>query len=240
MTQRANPDKVLVIIPTYNEAENIGAVLSAIRCAVQDVHVLVVDDNSRDGTQEIVRAHPDYGDRKLFLLPRPGKLGLGAAYIEGFTWALAKGYEIVIEMDADLSHDPAMLPEMIAGMASHDVIVGSRYVPGGGTVNWGLWRKLISRFGCLYARTVLGVSVNDLTGGFNAWSREVLQSIKFETVGSQGYSFQIEMKYRALKAGYQILEIPIVFFDRRAGQSKMSGTIVFEAVFRVWQLLLGR
>lgn len=240
MNQTANHDKVLVIIPTYNEAANIQELLDAIWRQVHEVHVLVVDDNSRDGTQEIVRSHPNYGHGRLFLLARPGKLGLGTAYIAGFTWALTRGYEIAIEMDADLSHDPAVLPRMIAGMASHAVVVGSRYVPGGGTVNWSPLRKLISRFGGLYARIILGVPVNDLTGGFNAWSRDVLQSIRFDTVRSQGYSFQIELKYRAFKAGYQILEIPIVFVDRRAGQSKMSGRIVFEAIFRVWQMLLGR
>lgn len=240
MNQTANHDKVLVIIPTYNEAANIQELLDAIWRQVREVHVLVVDDNSRDGTQEIVRSHPNYGHGRLFLLARPSKLGLGTAYIAGFTWALTRGYEIAIEMDADMSHDPAMLPSMIAGMASHAVVVGSRYVLGGGTVNWSPLRKLISRFGSLYARIILGVPVNDLTGGFNAWSRDVLQSIRFDTVRSQGYSFQIELKYRAFKAGYQILEIPIVFVDRRAGQSKMSGRIVFEAIFRVWQLLLGR
>ena len=240
VNQTANHDKVLVIIPTYNEAANIQELLDAIWRQVREVHVLVVDDNSRDGTQEIVRSHPNYGHGRLFLLARPGKLGLGTAYIAGFTWALTRGYEIVIEMDADMSHDPAMLPRMIAGMASHAVVVGSRYVPGGGTVNWSPLRKLISRVGGLYARIILGVPVNDLTGGFNAWSRDVLQSIRFDTVRSQGYSFQIELKYRAFKAGYQILEIPIVFVDRRAGQSKMSGRIVFEAIFRVWQMLLGR
>ena len=227
----------LVIIPTYNERDNLGPLLAAIWQAVPHMHVLFVDDNSPDGTADLIKskiASTDGG--RLHLLERPKKLGLGTAYISGFRWALARSYTAIIEMDADLSHNPAVLRSMLKELGGADVVVGSRYIEGGGTVNWSLYRKLISLGGSLYARTILGLKVRDLTGGFNAWKREVLETIGIDRVRSEGYAFQIELKYRANRRGFRILEIPIQFTERRAGQSKMSATIFFEAILRVWHL----
>jgi dolichol-phosphate mannosyltransferase len=230
-------EETLVIIPTYNEAENIEEVVRATLKHEPHAHILVVDDNSKDQTQNIVRSLQKDLPGTLHMITRAGKLGLGTAYIAGFKWALARSYQTIIEMDADLSHDPAVVPQMLQTFKQGaDVVIGSRYVPGGGTVNWGLGRKLISRFGSLYARTILGLRIRDLTGGYNAWSRRVLEKISLDQVKSEGYSFQIELKYRAHKAGFTLKEIPITFADRRAGQSKMSGKIVLEAMIRVWKL----
>ncbi len=229
-------DQILIIVPTYNEADNINPLFAGIWQAVPEVHILVVDDNSQDGTAQLVRDHQQSKPQQTHLLQRSGKLGLGTAYIAGFNWALARNYQAIIEMDADLSHDPTVLPAMIEQLRHNPVVIGSRYIPGGGTENWSLARKLISRFGSLYARTILGMTIRDLTGGFNAWRAEVLRSIDPNTVRSEGYAFQIELKYRAQKLGFAIVEIPILFRDRRAGQSKMSGRIVLEAMSRVWKL----
>lgn len=229
---------VLVVVPTYNEVDNIGPLLAGIRQNVPDCHVLFVDDNSVDGTRDQIRAAMTSGT--VFLLERPRKLGLGTAYVAGFTWGLERGYGAVIEMDADLSHRAVDLAKIVARLDLAPVVVGSRYVEGGGTVNWNWFRKLISRGGSLYARTILGVPVFDLTGGFNGWRREVLEAIALETIRSEGYSFQIELKYRAMLAGYKIAELPITFEERRAGQSKMSGKIVLEAMLRVWELAARR
>jgi dolichol-phosphate mannosyltransferase len=230
----------LIVVPTYNEADNIAPLIAGIRANAPAAHVLFVDDNSADQTRariaDAMRETPD----RVFLLPRAGKLGLGTAYVEGFRWAMAREYAGVIEMDADLSHRPVDLKPLLHRLRSAPVVVGSRYIPGGGTVNWNWFRKLISRAGSLYARTVLGVPVQDLTGGFNGWQREVIAAIGIDTVRSEGYSFQIELKYRAMLAGYDIAEMPIIFEERRAGQSKMSGAIVFEAMARVWQLAARR
>lgn len=227
--------KTLVIVPTYNERENISALIEALMNLQQGYHVLVVDDNSPDGTAEIVKElskkYPD-----VHLLLRAGKEGLGRAYIAGFKWGLERGYEALVEMDADFSHRPQDLGPLVEKLKDHDFGVGSRYVPGGRTVNWGLMRKIISRGGSLYSRIILGFQLNDWTGGFNAWRREVLEGIDLDTVKSNGYSFQIELKYKALKKGFRGAESPIVFEDRRVGQSKMSFKIVIEAFYRVWLL----
>ena len=227
----------LIIIPTYNESDNIEKLLDLISRTDPAAHVLIVDDNSPDRTYEIVERlmQTSYPGR-LFLLKRAGKLGLGTAYIAGFKWALARDYDFIFEMDADFSHDPKYLPAFLAAIEKHDLVLGSRYVPGGGVKNWGLLRKIISRGGSLYARTILGLSLRDLTGGFKCFRRQVLESIDLDAVKSNGYSFQIEMTYRARCKGFRICETPIVFEDRTAGKSKMSRKIFLEAVLMVWKL----
>lgn len=229
----------LIIIPTYNESENVEKLLDLISRTDPAAHVLIVDDNSPDRTYEIVERlmQTSYPGR-LFLLKRAGKLGLGTAYLAGFKWALARDYEYIFEMDADFSHDPKYLPDFLAAIQTHDLVLGSRYVPGGGVKNWGLLRKFISRGGSLYARTILGLSLRDLTGGFKCFRREVLEAIDLDSIKSNGYSFQIEMTYRACCKGFRIFETPIVFEDRTAGKSKMSRKIFLEAVLMVWKLRL--
>ena len=228
-----SPEQCLVVIPTYNEADNIRPLIQRIVEVCRNLHILVIDDNSQDGTAELVKqlqkTHP-----QLHLLERSGKLGLGTAYIAGFKWAMNQGYEACVEMDADFSHDPQMLPSMINQLNVYDAVIGSRYIPGGGTENWNPFRKLISRFGSLYARLILGMSLRDMTGGFNAWRRKVLQTIDLDDIRSEGYSFQIELKYRAFRSHFKLIEIPILFSERREGQSKMSSRIVLEAFIRVW------
>ncbi len=229
--------KALVILPTYNERENLSALIPII-LAEPAFDVLVVDDNSPDGTaalvEELAAEHPG----RVFLLRRRAKLGLGTAYLAGFRWALARDYEYVFEMDADFSHDPAALPRLLSRAAAADLVLGSRYVPGGSTANWSLARRLISRGGSLYARLILGVPYQDLTGGFKCFRRRVLETLDLDAVHSTGYAFQIELTYRAHRAGFCIVEEPIRFEERRAGKSKMSATIVLEALLRVWQLRL--
>jgi dolichol-phosphate mannosyltransferase len=198
--------------------------------------LLFLDDNFPDGTVQLLDQLA-VADKRINVMHRAGKLGLGTAYIEGFTWGLARDYQYLFEMDADGSHDPQYLPGMLAlAEDGADVVVGSRYVPGGGTVNWGLGRRLISKGGGLYARTVLGIDVRDPTAGFMCWRRTALESIGLSSVTSNGYSFQIEMKYRALRKGLRLVETPIVFEDRRVGQSKMSKAIFIEGMLKVWKL----
>jgi dolichol-phosphate mannosyltransferase len=227
--------KTLVCIPTYKERENIGQILPAIRRATPDVEILVADDNSPDGTQDVVREWQKQ-DAKTHLLARPGKQGLGKAYLAAFAWGLERDYEAIVEMDADFSHRPEDLVKLLAALKTADFAMGSRWVPGGQTVNWGLGRKIISRGGSFYARQILRFPVRDWTGGFNAWKAGTLQKIGLDSVRSEGYSFQIELKFRALKLGFHGVEVPIVFEDRRVGQSKMSSRIVLEALYRVWGL----
>jgi len=227
----------LIIIPTYNERDNIEALLALITRTDPAAHILIVDDNSPDRTYEIVEGLMQsvyFG--QLFLLKRTGKMGLGTAYIAGFKWALAREYDYIFEMDADFSHDPKYLTDFLAAIQTHDVVLGSRYVSGGGVKNWGVIRKFISRGGSLYARTILGLSLRDLTGGFKCFRREVLEAIDLDGIKSNGYSFQIEMTYRARRKGFRIVETPIIFEDRTAGKSKMSRTIFLEAVLKVWKL----
>ena len=228
--------KPIVIVPTYNEADNVTSLVERIFKATPQIHVLFVDDNSMDGTRdriaELISKHPN----TVHILKRSGKLGLGTAYIEGFRWALANGYDALIEMDADHSHDPKELATFIEKLKTNDAIVGSRYCEGGGTENWSFIRKCISIFGSFYSRAILGLSIRDLTGGFNAWRGETIPAINPALVRSEGYSFQIELKYRAWLAGKSIIESPILFSERRAGQSKMSLKIVLEAMIRVWAL----
>jgi dolichol-phosphate mannosyltransferase len=226
----------LIIVPTYNEAENVRGIAERLLEALPVADVLFVDDNSPDGTgaiiDEMVAANP-----RCHVMHRAGKLGLGTAYVEGFAWGLARDYRFLFEMDADGSHDPKYLPQMLAlAEDGADVVVGSRNIPGGGTVNWGMGRNILSKGGSFYARTILGIDVRDVTAGFVCWRRDVLEALDLPTVDSNGYSFQIEMKYRAVKRGYKIVETPIVFVDRRVGQSKMSRAIVAEALLKVWAL----
>jgi len=230
----------LIVIPTYNEVDNVRGIARDFLAALPGTELLFVDDNSPDGTgavlDELAAAEP-----RIHVMHRAGKLGLGTAYVEGFGWGLARGYQYLFEMDADGSHDPKYLRGMLAlAEDGADVVVGSRYVPGGGTENWGLGRKVISRGGSLYARTILGVDVRDVTAGFVCWRRGALEAIDLATITSNGYSFQIEMKYRAVKKGLRIVETPITFVDRRVGQSKMSRAIVAEALLKVWALRFGR
>jgi dolichol-phosphate mannosyltransferase len=228
--------RVLIIIPTYNERSNLPPLVEQIHQALPAADLLIVDDNSPDGTGLLAEAMAAK-DRRVQVLRRPGKLGLGTAYLEGFRHALQKGYDFVFEMDADFSHDPAYLPQMLeAARERADLVIGSRRVPGGGTENWGLGRRLISAGGSLYARTVLGIGVRDLTSGFKCFRRQVLEAIDLDAVHSEGYSFQIEMTYRALCLGFRVAEVPIVFVDRRVGQSKMSRRIFVEALVMVWRL----
>jgi dolichol-phosphate mannosyltransferase len=233
---RAAMSHALIVVPTYNERDNVRDIAARLLAALPGTELLFVDDNSPDGTgavlDELAAAEPC-----LHVMHRAGKLGLGTAYVEGFGWGLARGYDYLFEMDADGSHDPRYLPEMLAlAEDGADVVVGSRYVPGGGTQNWGLGRKLLSRGGSLYARTVLGVELRDVTAGFICWRRAALEAIDLSTITSNGYSFQIEMKYRALTKRLRVVETPIVFVDRRVGQSKMSRAIFLEALLQVWRL----
>lgn len=230
--------KSLVVVPTYNESENVRPIVEAILKENPECNVLIVDDSSPDGTSDIVKSMQQQESR-LHLLIRAQKQGLGRAYVAGFTWALQNGYDVVVEMDADFSHRPVDLKKILQAIQSADFVVGSRYVPGGETVNWGLLRKIISRGGSLYSRLILGYPLSDWTGGFNAWKKDVLLAIGLEDIQSNGYSFQIELKYRALKKGFRGVESPIVFEDRRVGQSKMSARILIEALYRVWFIRFG-
>jgi dolichol-phosphate mannosyltransferase len=231
-TDRRN---ALVCLPTYDEKDNVVPITEAILAATPDVDVLIVDDNSPDGTGQLADAIAAREPR-VKVLHRAGKEGLGKAYLAGFDWALRQGYELILEMDADFSHDPKYLPGMLEAARGADLVLGSRNIPGGGTVNWGVGRKIISRGGSLYARTILGIPVRDLTGGFKCFRRKVLESIELSTVECSGYAFQIELTFRTLRKGFRVVEIPIVFVDRRVGQSKMSKRIVLEALGKVWSI----
>jgi dolichol-phosphate mannosyltransferase len=236
MLESADPGSVWVVLPTYDERDNLERLVRAVRAALAgpapDHTILVVDDSSPDGTGELAdRLAQD--DPHLKVLHRPRKEGLGQAYLAGFEQALLAGAELILEMDADFSHDPSYLPRMIEAAAEADLVLGSRYVPGGGIRNWGRLRSFVSRGGCWYARTVLGLPIRDLTGGFKCFRREVLEAVELSRIRSQGYAFQVELTYRALQLGFRVKEIPIVFTDRRVGQSKMSRRIVLEAMWMI-------
>jgi len=230
---------VWVILPTYDEAENvvpmIDAVLASLDRAGIDARILVVDDGSPDGTADLAEA-ASRRDRRVAVLRRSAKEGIGPAYRAGFARALAEGAGLVVEMDCDFSHDPARLPDLVVAAGAADLALGSRYVPGGGVARWGPVRRAISRAGCWYARRLLGVGVRDLTGGFKCFRREVLEAIPLEEVTAAGYGFQIEVTYRALLMGFRVVEIPIVFTERERGRSKMSRRIVLEAAILVPRL----
>ena len=229
----------IVIIPTYNEKENIEKIIRAINALDKQFHILVIDDGSPDGTASIVkRLMQNEFDGRLFLLERPGKLGLGTAYILGFKWALQHDYEYIFEMDADFSHDPADLPRLYSACHDdgYDLAIGSRYVSGVNVVNWPMGRVLMSYFASKYVRFVTGFKVHDTTAGFKCYRRQVLQTIELDKIRFRGYAFQIEMKFTAYKIGFRIKEVPVIFVNRREGVSKMSGGIFGEAFFGVMRL----
>ncbi len=226
--------QVAVIVPTYNERENLECVAVRIRDAVPKADLLVVDDNSPDGTGELADKLAS-ADSQIHVLHRPGKSGLGAAYLAGFQWALDRGYDAVVEMDADGSHQAEDLPRLVDALDDADLVVGSRWVPGGKIVNWPVTRQVISRAGNIYVRLMLGIKVRDATGGFRAYRADALRKIALEDVVSQGYCFQIDLTLRTIRAGLKVAEIPITFVERARGTSKMSNAIVREAFWRVTQ-----
>ena len=229
--------KTLIIIPTYNECENIEKVISLVFGLNLDLEILVVDDGSPDGTGDIVEKLMK-DDSRIHLIRRPGKMGLGTAYVQGFKYAIEHNFDLAFEMDADLSHDPNDIPRFLAEIPKYDLVLGSRYINGVSVVNWPLSRLILSYCASLYTRVITGLPVKDPTGGFKCFRIEVLKAINLDKVKSGGYSFQIEMNYKTWKKRFRIKEIPIIFMDRTGGSSKMSKKIVREAVFMVWKLPL--
>ncbi|WP_405782528.1 polyprenol monophosphomannose synthase [Streptomyces sp. NBC_00859] len=224
--------KALVIIPTYNEAENIEPIVARVRAAVPEADILVADDNSPDGTGKIVDEMAE-DDPQIQVLHRKGKEGLGAAYLAGFHWGIEHGYGVLVEMDADGSHQPEELPRLLTALKGADLVLGSRWMPGGRVVNWPKSRELLSRGGSTYSRLLLGVPIRDVTGGFRAFRKETLEELGLDEVTSQGYCFQVDLARRAVEAGCHVVEVPITFVEREIGDSKMSKDIVVEALWRV-------
>jgi dolichol-phosphate mannosyltransferase len=235
--------RTLVVIPTYNEADNIGRLIPRVLEQDPSIEVLVVDDSSPDGTGALVRGM-QRGQPRLHLVEREGKLGLGTAYVAGFKFALSRGYDFVFEMDADFSHNPREIPRFLERIGDHDLVIGSRYANGVRVLNWPMQRLLLSYSANVYTRLITGLPLSDATGGFKCFRKEVLQAIDLDRIRSNGYAFQIEMSYKAWKKGFRLVETPIVFLDRRSGASKMSKGIIYEAFFMLWKLrlrgLLGR
>ncbi|HEY3714038.1 MAG TPA: polyprenol monophosphomannose synthase [Jatrophihabitantaceae bacterium] len=233
---RLDPElgRVLVIVPTYNERDNVESIIERIVGSVPDANVLIVDDGSPDGTGKIADELAAT-DTRIHVLHRTAKAGLGAAYIAGFGWGLERDYDVLVEMDADGSHAPEQLPLLLGALRGADLVLGSRWVSGGTVVNWPKSRELISRSGNLYTRIALGISLRDATGGYRAYRRAVLEGIDYRDVASQGYCFQVDLAWRASRAGFRVVEVPITFADRERGESKMSGSIVREALWRVTQ-----
>ena len=229
--------KTLIISPTYNERKNIQSLVDQVLGQNTDYHLLIIDDNSPDGTsikvKELQKNYPN-----LHLEERPGKAGLGTAYLFGFKWALKNDFDAIVQMDADLSHDPKDIPKLIENLDENDLVIGSRYVEGVSVVNWPIRRLILSYGANMYSRFVTGMPINDGTGGFKAWRRSLLSNINFDKIRSQGYSFQIEMNFRAWRLGAKIKEEPIIFVDRTIGESKMSKSIMYEAIWMVWRLRL--
>lgn len=230
--------ETVVVVPTYNERENVVPLVQAIEASGVDCDVLIVDDNSPDGTgtlvDELSRTHP-----RLSALHRPGRGGLGSAYIEGFRRVLAGGYRWVVSMDADLSHDPKYLPDMVAAAELYDVVVGSRYMTGVSVVNWPIWRLAMSVGANTYARTITGIPLRDCTSGFQCFRADVLRALSLDAIRTNGYSFLIELKYRAHRAGFRLGEVPIIFVDRRIGISKITRREIYASILTVWKLRLG-
>ncbi|MDR3013120.1 MAG: polyprenol monophosphomannose synthase [Chitinispirillales bacterium] len=228
--------KILIVIPTYNEHENITLLIPVVKQTLPGVHILVVDDSSPDGTSAAVKEMVSTGIEGLFVLDRAKKEGLGRAYIAGFKWALERDYEFIFEMDADFSHNPSYLPKFIEAAQENDLVIGSRYICGVNVVDWPMSRLLLSYFANKFARFVTGLRVKDCTGGYKCFRRAVLESFNFDGIASSGYSFQIELNFYTWKNGFKIKEIPIVFTDRQRGVSKMSTKIIKEATLLVWKL----
>lgn len=226
---------ILVIIPTYNESDNIRAITDAVFAVHPTLEILVVDDNSPDGTGNLVRTMQMLNP-KIHLLERTGKLGLGTAYCEGFLWAMERGYDIVFEMDADFSHDPKEIPNFLQAIENADVVLGSRYSRGVNVVNWPMQRLLLSWFANVYTRWITRMPIHDATGGFKCFRTEILRNVNLKRIRSNGYAFQIEMNFKLWRRGARIVEIPIIFVDRRSGVSKMSKNIIWEAAWLVWKL----
>jgi len=225
-------EPVLVVIPTYNERENLAPILRRLHEALPDVHALVVDDGSPDGTGELAdKLAAD--DKRVHVMHRTEKAGLGAAYVAGFRWGLARDYRTIVEMDADGSHAPEDLPRMLEALTDADLVLGSRYVPGGSVVNWPLRREILSRAANIYSRLALGWKINEYTAGFRAYRREVLEKLPLDEIASRGYCFQIDLAWRTLQAGYEVVQVPITFTERELGESKMSGSVIREAMLRV-------
>jgi dolichol-phosphate mannosyltransferase len=229
--------RVMVVVPTYNERKNLEELAPRVLSALPGVELLVVDDGSPDGTGEYADTLGE-GDPRVHVLHRPSKMGLGSAYVEGFRFALDAGAELIVQMDADFSHDPDVIPELVENAGSYDVVLGSRYITGANVVNWPLSRLFLSYFANVYTHLVTGLPLRDSTGGFKCFRRKVIESIDLGSIRSDGYSFQIEVNFRCWRKGFSIVEIPIVFVDRHAGTSKMSRRIVWEAMWLVWRLRL--
>lgn len=229
--------KAVVVIPTYNERENLERLTTKVLAQDESISILIVDDNSPDGTGDLADQMAA-GNSRLTVLHRKGKLGLGSAYREGFRLALDQGADFIIEMDADFSHDPEILPCFLEKMATYDLVIGSRYLNGVSVVNWPIRRLILSYFASVYTRSITGLKISDCTSGFKCFSRKVLETIDLDSIKSDGYSFQIEMNFRCVQRGFRVGEVPIIFIDRHAGSSKMSKKIVREAVIMVWKLKL--
>lgn len=229
--------RTLVVVPTFDEAENIPRLIPAVLDQAPHLDMLIVDDGSPDGTADLVKAMQK-DDPRIHLIERPGKMGLGTAYVEGFRFAIRHGYDRVFEMDADFSHDPAEIPNFLAASEKADLVIGSRYTNGVRVLNWPIKRLLLSYFANVYTRFMIGLPLHDATGGFKCYRRAVLEAISLDGIRSNGYAFQIEMSFKAWKKGFRLVEIPIVFHDRRSGFSKMSKSIVYEALFMLWRLRL--
>ncbi len=230
-------DQTLIIIPTYNEIDNIERMITTLFDLYPKVHLLIIEDGSPDGTAEVIkRLQKDQYTNQLHIIERTGKLGLGTAYITGFRWALERKYNFVFEMDCDFSHDPAQVKDLLNAAQSNDLVIGSRYIDGIRIINWPFRRLLLSYLASIYTRFVTGIPVQDTTGGFKCFTRKALQSLNFNNVISNGYIFQLELNYKVWLAGFSVKEVPIIFYERRDGQSKMGGGIIFEAFFNVLKL----
>jgi dolichol-phosphate mannosyltransferase len=228
----ADLGRILVVIPTYNEAENVEPIVSRVRAAVPEAHVLIADDNSPDGTGDLADKLAA-ADGNVQVLHRKGKEGLGAAYVASFKWGMERDYDVLVEMDADGSHQPEQLARLLAALRDADLVIGSRYIPGGKVQNWPVHRLMISRIGGIYTRVALGVPIADPTAGYRAFRRTTLEGISLDDVDSAGYCFQVDLGWRSLKAGFKVVEVPITFIERERGQSKMSQAIVLEAMAQV-------
>lgn len=239
MSWKTSTGRAFIVIPTYNEKENLPKLVKEIfSLPIPEINILVVDDNSPDGTGQLAEELGRENDGRVHVLHRPGKMGLGTAYIQGFQWALEQGAEAVIQMDADFSHPTDRIPALLSALENCDVAIGSRYIPGGSVdIHWPVWRKFLSSFGNIYARAILRLPMRDVTGGFKAWRRATLLGMPLERIRSNGYVFQIEMAYVFCRLGFNFIEVPIYFADRQLGISKMSFRIQAEAAFRVWQLI---